>query len=88
MKSKLDGRSLVIGVVLAAAVALCAAAATSGQPEKWEYRVLISAASHGANIEADLNRLGREGWRVASLASFEQEHATARSSIILMRPLD
>jgi hypothetical protein len=51
---------------------------------RFEYRVLDT----GSDVEAELNRLGAEGWQVVGLTTKKQLLIAPPAAIILMREVE
>ena len=63
----------IIALAVAITVMVSSFAATSQQTERWEYQVVLSTwGSLDANVNK-LNSLGKEGWDVISVVSWDDE---------------
>jgi len=83
---------LVAGAIAVSAVATsCINAQAQGgsnvKSERWEYKVMSRIDMSNANeVEAELNRLGMEGWEVVSAGNYNGgANSSSYNSIILKR---
>ena len=63
----------IIALAVVITVMVSSFGATSQQTERWEYQVVLSTwGSLDANVKK-INNLGREGWDVISVVSWDNE---------------
>ena len=70
MNKKIQFKSLVLGIVAGAVIALSVGAATSNTRTVWEYRVTAGRANDLTEI---INRNAIEGWEFASASGNSSE---------------
>ena len=80
MKSKIQMKSLLLGLVLGAAAVFLIGAAASGGRTDWEYRVVSGLTFHRPDppiLEKSINSSVAEGWEFVSASGTSQEHGFA-----------
>ena len=84
MKSKIDMKSLVLGVILGAVVVASVAAATTGDSTALEYKTL-RAYAYAEQFDKQLNDLANDGWTVVSSSTTLEPGATPYAVVIFKR---
>jgi len=92
MRTKLDTKSLILGLLAGAVVALTVAATNEKNVTTWEYRVITdftsaspSDPSYAALHTQSLNLHAVQGWEVVSSHTLAKDGTTSEKREIILR---
>ena len=72
MKNKIDIKSLVLGALLGAVVAVSVAAATNYSPNSWDYKIVAAPLGNppgSPTLEGALNAAAADGWEFLQVSA-------------------
>lgn len=84
MNSKIDIKSLVLGMFLGAVVLFSVAAATTGDSTALEYKTL-RAYAYAEKFDKQLNEMAHDGWTVVSSSTTQDPGQTPYAVVIFKR---
>jgi hypothetical protein len=83
MKTKIDIKSMVLGVFLGAVVLFAVAAATTGESPALEYKTLRTYA-YAEQFDRQLNEMARDNWVVVT-SSTTQDHGQTPYAVVIFK---
>lgn len=84
MRTKSQWVLLFVGVALLCLVGWGSSRAQSSARGRWEYKVIMSYTP-SSNNDAELNKLGAEGWELVTIREVEQVRTPPRVDFYLKR---